>query len=530
MRLLFDWSRDKWILIAANILFGSVLIVLFFTKILPLDPINFVFFSFVGFLLSLYRPGWMFLLLVGILPYEIIGIAPENFGITIRVYQWLLVLIVLSLIVRYALGRFSFQKFVFNFWDALLIIFGISSFFSALFSVNQPASLKLSFILFSFILLYFLFRSFVHSLDDTRMILPFLLSSFLVVSCYAILQNILFLGGLESLEIMAGRPNATFAEADWLGGYLAVMVTITSALIISQLPAVKNFQFKLERYIFPVLLFFGFTALIISMSRSAWLAAVAGIIFVILNGQNNCLRETGKKCLHILVPFLLALFAVYVFHLTAFNIFDRGQSVTSGKQKITVACMKTVVLPKTIDDVKELADYNCEHIRLEDIAKRKTAGEYVTEISRRDPNVHIRKNIYEKSISILKEHWFLGVGFGAIADYLGTDERGTGLNASNIFLEIWLGSGVIGFLAFMVFWIGLGWKWLYSGIQKQNILSVLLSSIWIAATVFNLFNSGLFLGWFFAILAFLLIDSAHSVLFDKNFFLPLKKFTFYDKN
>jgi O-antigen ligase len=158
--------------------------------------------------------------------------------------------------------------------------------------------------------------------------------------------------------------------------------------------------------------------------------------------------------------------------------------------------------------VKELENYNCEHIRLEEIAQRKAAGEYITEIFRADPNVNIRRNIYEKSFGILKDHWFFGIGFGAISEYLGRDERGAGLNASNIFLEMWLGSGIIGFLAFAIFWFRLGWKWLKASFQEQNALSIALGSVWIVATVFNLFNSGLFLGWFFVMLAFFLISQS----------------------
>jgi O-antigen ligase len=512
MLFLLNWNQNKLWLVAGNILLGIVFIALTFTKTLPLDPINFIFFSFVGFLLALYRPGWMFLLLIGMLPYEIVNLAPESFGIAIRPYQWLLVLILLSLIVRFIFQRFPVQKFVPNFWDILLIIFGVSSFLSALTSPDRQASLKLSLILFSFMILYFLCRIFIHSLDDVIMILPFLFSSFLVVAGYAILQNILFSHGWESLEVMIGRPNATFAEADWLGGYLAIMITTISALLVFSPFVAKNSQSKIEQYILSALLFFGFTALIVSVSRSAWLAAFAGIIFALSVGLYQWFfgrlttREAVFVKLRIVIPLLLAFFAVYTFQLTPFNIFDRGQSVTSGKQKITIACAGAVTLPETINNVEELTSYNCEHIRLEEISHRKAAGEYVTWIFRSDPNINIRRNIYEKSFGILKEHWFFGIGFGTISEYLGIDGRGMGLNASNIFLEVWLGSGIIGFLTFAIFWFGLGWKWLYKSFQEQTVLAVSLGAVWITATVFNLFNSGLFLGWFFAMLAFLLVS------------------------
>lgn len=516
----FGWSMNKTLLVFFNMFAGLVLIALSFTDALPLDSVNFLFFSFVGFLFALYRPGWAFLLLIGMLPYEIINIVPESFGLTVRPYQWLLVLIIPALLARFALRRFPFPEFVPNVWDMLLIVFGISSLFSAFASSNQAIALKLSIILFSFISLYFVCRIFVRSIDDARMILPFLFSSFLVISCYAILQNILFLSGRESLEVMAGRPNATFSEADWLGGYLAAIVVALSALIVSPALVSKYAPLRTARIIFSILLFFGFTALIITVSRSAWLAALAGTaaaliifgwqrgIFDAIYWRNmQILRRAFLVKLFIGIPFFAALILVYIAGLSPFDLLDRSKSVASGEQKITIVCEQEIVLPEKIDSLEALADYGCAHIRLEDIAAKQAAGGYVTEIFRNDPNVHIRQDIYGKVAPILKEHWFAGIGFGVIAEYLGTDDRGAGLNASNIFLEVWLGAGVIGFLAFIVFWFGLGGKWLSIACKERSSLALILVSVWIAATIFNIFNSGLFLGWFFLCMALLLIPS-----------------------
>jgi O-antigen ligase len=59
-----------------------------------------------------------------------------------------------------------------------------------------------------------------------------------------------------------------------------------------------------------------------------------------------------------------------------------------------------------------------------------------------------RSAIYRKSWEIIREHPILGVGFGTITQSLGTDERGAGLNESNIFLQIWAGCGILGLMAF----------------------------------------------------------------------------------
>ncbi|MFZ2299824.1 MAG: O-antigen ligase family protein [Candidatus Moraniibacteriota bacterium] len=518
VRVPFGWSMNKLSLVLFNMFAGTVLIMLSFTGTLPLDTIDLIFFSFVGFLFALYRPGWAFLLMIGMLPYEIISIAPESFGISVRPYQWLLVLIILALLVRLALKRFPVEQFVPNIWDILLIVLGISSMVSASASDDRAMAVKLSAILFSFIALYLVCRIFVRSTDDARMLLPFLFSSFLVVSCYAILQNILFLSGRESLEVMAGRPNATFAEADWLGGYLAVIVTALGALIVSPSLVSKYVPIRTARIIFSILLFFGFTALILTVSRSAWLAACAGIAatFVIFGWQRGIFDALWWRNTQILkravfvkffvgIPFVVAVFLVYAAGLSPFDLLDRSKSISSGEQEITVACEREASLPDRIDSLDALTAYGCEHIRLEDIATKRAGGIYVTEIFRDDPNVRIRQDIYGNVADILKEHRYLGIGFGVISVYLGTDGRGAGLNASNIFLEIWLGAGLVGLLAFTVFWFGLVGKWLYLAFRKRSSLGLILVSTAIAITMFNLFNSGLLLGWFFACMAFLLI-------------------------
>ena len=527
LSLPFGWSMNKLMLVFFNIFAGLVLIILSHNGVLPLDPVNFVFFSCVGFLFALYRPGWAFLFLIGMLPYEIISIAPESFGIAIRPYQWLLVLVASALLVRLALKRFPFHTFIPNFWDMSVVIFSISAFLSAFMSDHKTIAIKLSVILLSFVLLYFVTRIFVRSIDDARMLLPFLFSSFLVIAFYAIWQNLFFLSGRESFEVMAGRPNATFSEADWLGGYLAMMITMLIALIVSPSLISKYASIKETRLIASLMLFFGFVALIITVSRSAWLATLAGtaaalIIFSWQRGIFDALRwqnrQVLKRASHVMffisIPFFLALFIVLAFNLSPFDLLDRSRSVASGQQKITIACEKEIALPEKIGSTGELAGFGCYHIRLEDITAERSAGRYVTAILRSDPNIEIRQNIYTKITLLIREHWLTGIGFGVVSQYLGADERpasptrqggGAELNASNLFLEVWLGAGLVGFLAFLFFWFGLGLRWLFIACKGNAPLALVLGSMFVSITVFNLFNSGLFLAWFFVFLAFLVL-------------------------
>jgi O-antigen ligase len=100
-----------------------------------------------------------------------------------------------------------------------------------------------------------------------------------------------------------------------------------------------------------------------------------------------------------------------------------------------------------------------------------------------------------------------GVGFGSIHTLLGTDERGAGLNASNIFLEVWLGSGLIGMIAFVFVWfsigITIGVRLLRQQHKKDDLrnVHVFIFLSWIGLTIFNAFNAGILLGFFWVWLA-----------------------------
>ena len=203
---------------------------------------------------------------------------------------------------------------------------------------------------------------------------------------------------------------------------------------------------------------------------------------------------------------------IYAFHLTNFQIFNRASSV-GGLQKITVACpMTTCILPYKINDLEELSSCSCRHINLEDIEKEKEAGSRIMEVQRVDPNIATRVLIYQKSIDQIIKHPILGIGWGNISAILGTDERGMGLNASNIFLEVWLGAGLIGALSFVIL---LGYIFIRSvmmyldrKVEDKTVATFILLG-WIAIVIPNLFNSGIFLGflWVYLAIAILLIEA-----------------------
>jgi O-antigen ligase len=250
------------------------------------------------------------------------------------------------------------------------------------------------------------------------------------------------------------------------------------------------------------------TTLLLTMARSAWLGAVA---LVLCFGVGYLIRiklETGRflgrRWWLFLVPFLGATLASLVFvlftPLSPFPLLERIES-TGGLQTITVACNERQSLPETIESLDDLSAFGCRHITLETIEAEQSAGFYVTTVDRPDPNVTIRGEIYGRVTRLIQDHIFLGLGWGSVTALLGVDERGAGLNASNVFLEVWLGSGLLGLVAFVLFLVFMSLR-LFSRIlnpdqKDQGLLSLTLLALLIGFTVFNLFNSGILLGFYF---------------------------------
>ncbi|EKD46646.1 MAG: hypothetical protein ACD_67C00132G0001, partial [uncultured bacterium] len=416
-------------------------------------------------------------------------------------------------------------------------------------AIDKGVSLKQSVIALSFVALYFLVRVYVQSMEDLKRTAPFFLSTGLVVSLYAIWQNVRFLNGANSFEMMPGRPNATFTEADWLGMYLVFLIAVVYAVIYElnkespvishqssnqqaprmnqitddRLLITKNYMQKTLPCVFLILIF---TVLILTVSRSAWIGAVFALIvflkFVLIGNRTESSEEIKGKWLRFFAMLKLShwqwknfgfqlLLIVVVFGisflismpLTRFEIGNRAVS-TGGLQKITIACGgEKQSVPSEIANVSELAQYGCRHIDLEEIEKEKNLGNIILEISRPDPNVNIRAEIYRKAMTQIKENPILGIGWGGISVILGNDDRGAGLNASNIFLETWLGAGLLGFLSLTVLlgyiFIASILRFVFGSGQATSIAFIFLG--WTAIVFPNLFNSGIFLGFVWAYLA-----------------------------
>ncbi len=503
------------------LLFSGVFLVvsplLLHRAILPLSLINFVFFAFLTYLAALYRPGWAFLVLVVVVPLEIVNVAPVLLGgIEVRPYQLVAGMLVLALITRLVSRTLPFRLMEPRWFDALLPLVVVGGGVALIGAPEPMVSLKQTLILGTFVGLYFLGRIFFRTMNDLRQTLPFFVLSSTFVAGYALWQNVRYLVGLPSYQVMTGRPNALFSESDWLGMFLLLPLGV-GLFVLTQYGSTharerSHLQSLIVWVALMTFLILIETTLLLTMARSAWLGAVALVLCFSVGYLIRLKLETGRflgrRWWLFSVPFLgaslISLALVLFTPLSPFPLLERIES-TGGLQTITVACNERQSLPETIASLDDLSAFGCRHITLEAIETEQNAGSFVTTVDRPDPNVTIRSEIYGRVTRLIQDHIFLGLGWGSVTALLGADERGAGLNASNIFLEVWLGSGLLGLVALVLFLVYMCLR-LFSRIldleqKDQGLLSLTLLALLIGFTVFNLFNSGILLGFYFLFLS-----------------------------
>jgi hypothetical protein len=538
-QLLDNFNKPKTWLILINIFLVSLLIIFNNLKIIPLRTGDFIFFVFLFLALAIFRPGWAFLFFIGMIPLENINLAPENWGVMIRPYQFIGALTIVAIVIRFFSKKLNFELIKLKWYDLPIILLNIGGVLGLINAPNRISSLKLLLVLVSFSILYFLTRNFIQNFEDLKKIIPLFLSSSAVVVVYGIWQNFRFRYELPSFEVMLGRPNSTFSEPDWLGMYLALLISFIYIMMYTIFNTrneryVEDDIFKTKHLFFAflyVLLFSSYILLIIIVTRSAWLGALAAtffFLFAILTQLRFIFKKMptnddgwqwGKmfEMKMIIIPlFVIAVVLVYCFHLTNFQLVSRVQSTASGLQKITVSCgfpsgmHKKMLRLKSndvfrIENLDELKGYNCKHINLEEIEKEQKVGRIIYDVYRPDPNIAIRLKIYQKSLQEIKNHPILGIGWGSISDILGKDNRGEKLNSSNIFFEAWLGSGILGVVSILFLFayvlLTAVKKYYFSTTLENKFIALFLFVSSFAIIIPNLFNAGIFLGFLWVWLA-----------------------------
>ncbi|MDP1845234.1 MAG: O-antigen ligase family protein [Candidatus Moranbacteria bacterium] len=501
-------KRELVILWIFSVLLGLALIVLGNKSKLPLQEGDFVFLSLLTLLIALYRPRWVFFVFVGLVPLENIILVSGFIPLQLRPYQFVGAILAAALIILWFFKKLKFELLRPNWIDWLIFSLAPLSFLALVNAPDKNVSLKQNTVLLSFIILYYLTRNFVRNKKDLLKIAFFFAGSWLVVMTYGFYQVFADKFGKNSFEVMFGRPNSTFAEPDWLGIFLC--------FALAALLSVNLFEVSPRIKIIYIFLFFNITLLILTLSRSAWIGGAIILLFFsffsLFKKKEKVVLNNGKiwTVIIIFTIVFLSLIAVRAGKLSKFDLSDRARSTATNEQKITIACEKNIDLPKIVANIDELTKFNCRHINLEEIYFYKSQGKFVFEIYRKDPNVMTRSTIYRKSWEIIREHPILGVGFGTITQNLGIDERGAGLNESNIFLQVWTGSGILGLVAFIIL---IGYLFIYAfrraspvcplnkiigcPIVKSDFektLNVFVVLVILALIVPNLFNAGLLMG------------------------------------
>jgi hypothetical protein len=522
-----------WVAII-GILLNATLILMDVAGFLPLNLTTFGLVFLVIFLLALYRPIWVFWLFVISLPLESVIISSAQLPVSFRLFQMIGVMLFLATLVLVGLrvknkklppmidfdGKKIFKKGQhFNLRDALVVLLVMFSFVSLGKALNFSMTLKLNLVLLSFGMIYFLSRFYLQEKQRKLEALWFFIVTSLPILLFGVYQAVAYKMNWLDFQIFAERVNGTFTEPDWFGIYLVFLTSLIywvklylfrtkNDTMIGVFEIRKAGQWFLNFHLLLVIL-----VLLLTVARSAWVGFTVLTVayFFCLFYQKkifNLRRFLGisfwKEFLIVFWLGLLAVFIIIIIGLSNFNLVDRASSSLSGLQEITISCQPGSEVPNQVYGMEALAEYNCRHINLNEIETEQASGQLVKKVYHPDPNIEIRKDIYQTTWSEIKNHWLVGQGLGSSAEILGEDDYGHGFNTSNIFLEVWFSLGLFGLLIFGWLFLGpiiKGFGDISNKYKAGFGLNSLLILTGIALLIPNLFNAGIFLVIFWVWLA-----------------------------
>jgi len=450
----------------------------------------------------------LFFLFIFLIPFELYKIELLRAVVSLRSYQ--IIAAVLFLLIGYysAKGKIQRSELFAPFRSPLSKLFAVYFLVSVASIVNAldvKNSLQETAVLLSFLALYWLVLFFVRTKDDIRDTWYVVLLSTFLVSVIALVQVAAYKFGLELIEVMPGRPNSVFPEPDWLGFFMVFALAIfisargtqKSSLvpsIFNKVPSIiKTFHSRYFYFLFQILLY---TVIILTIARASWLAAIGVIglylLLIFLNKQNPfqfAFFEGGKT----IVVLLISLGVIYALALTPFSLKNRFLSIVTGQEVHAV-----------ITDTETGKEISIDKAQIE---KYKKQGMEVKTKKVKDVNISRRTESFTDNFDIVLKHPWLGIGFGGLESAFGE-----GVNANNIFMEIWIATGTLGLIVFALIFYCIAREWCvlyFKNHSKQNsayLLFVILG--FVAILIPNIFNSGMFLGFFWVYLGL-----ASSVLF-----------------
>ena len=513
-----------WVAVV-GILLNATLIIADAVGFLPLNLISFALVFLAVFVLALYRPIWVFWLFIISLPLESVIISSAQIPISFRPFQLIGLMLFLATatlivfkiknknlpdLIKFNKTQFFKKGSGLGFSDGLILILCGVAFISLLNAIVFGITLKLNFVLISFMMFYFLARFYFQDQQRKLEALWFFVATSLSVLLFGIYQAIAFKQNWIDFQVFAERSNGTFTEPDWFGIYLVFLASVVYWVKL-QLFRTKNStmiaQFEIRRvgqWVSNFYLFLIFLVLLLTVARSAWLGFLGltivyfGLLF--WNKYSFKLKQFSlklilKEVLVVGLAYGISILVVVGFGLSNFNLINRAGSSVSGLQEITISCAQGSNVPDKIFETADLEKFDCRHIRLDEIKQEQALGLEIKKVYRLDPNVEIRKNIYSITWREIKSHPVIGQGLGSSSEILGMDSFGHGLNASNIFLEVAFSWGFLGLIIFsMLFLLPgiLAFKGLGKNSRKTDLnLFIILTSV--ALVVPNLFNAGIFL-------------------------------------
>lgn len=450
----------------------------------------------------------LFFLLIFLIPFEIYKFELLNGVVSLRPYQ-VVTAVLLVLIGYYSVtGKIKIAELLAPFRFSTTRLFSAYFLISVISIANAldiKNSIQETLVLLSFLAIYWLVLFFVRSKRDVQDVWYTLLISTFLVGIYALVQVIAYKFGLESIEVMPGRPNSLFPEPDWLGFFMVFSLVIVAAIrglqprflddsIFGIIPNIlKIFHSQSFYFLFQVLLY---TVVILTIARASWLAAIGVmgfyLLLVFLNKENPfrlAFLEAGKT----IVVLMVSLGIIYALALTPFSLKNRLLSIVTGQEVHAV-----------ITDSETGKEISIDKKKVEDYRKK---GIEVKTKKVRDVNISRRTESFTDNFDIVLKHPFLGIGFGGIQSAFGQ-----GINANNIFMEVWIATGTLGLIIFatVLYCIAREWCVLYFKKRSKHNSAYLRFVILglVAIIIPNIFNSGIFLGFFWVYLGL-----ASSILF-----------------
>lgn len=309
--------------------------------------------------------------------------------------------------------------------------------------------------------------------EQVDAIINILIVSTMVVIIIGVYEAIALQWGLPDWTynvIFDGRADSLFPEPNWFGMWLAIMTAIALPRWYQEYQIHGGLQWGWLIFFFLLI----FTN-ILTLTRASWLAtAVVVLLFVfqylIINGWQYLKQSLVPFVLtRVVIVILVASLLAPVF--SPFNLWGRAVSIVTHQITIT----------ETVDEEDSDNDGEKEVVR--------------TKVS--DVNVSSRILSYQQSLSLIGVYPFLGVGHAGFEEYF---EEGS--NPSNLFLSVFVSSGVAGGIIFL----GLIYIWIKQAsiffVDHPEYANMMLGII-MAIGVVGMFNDPILMGFMWLMFGFL---------------------------